>query len=148
MLQRNRRYRVSFGNPEDIISHVLFLLGAVGIFFTDQVSHSLHIGGVFAFGVALLYFAMYFRFSGLRRQVNQLERDLHTLQEDITAAMDDAANDSISKFFNDEAPKKSDVRLQNELQIAMNERTRAFEMLSNIMKGIHDMQMTSIRNLR
>ena len=92
-LKQNRRYRVSYGNPEDIISHILFLLGALAIFFTDQVSRSLHFGGVFAFGVALLYFAMYFRFNGLRRQVGQLERELHTLQEDIEAALDDTADD-------------------------------------------------------
>jgi hypothetical protein len=92
-LQQSRRYRVSLGNPEDVISHILFLLGAVGIFFTDQISHSLHLAGVFAFGVALLYFAMFLRFSGLRRQVNQLERELHALQEDIEASAADAAND-------------------------------------------------------
>jgi len=97
-LQQSRRYRVTFGNPEDIISHILFLLGAFAIFFTDQIRQAMPIGGVFAFGVAFLYFAMYFRFSGLRRQVQQLERELHTLQEDIEAAAagedaDDAEDD-------------------------------------------------------
>jgi hypothetical protein len=63
------------------------------------------------------------------------------------------ANDETSQFF-DHDPKhvgpagKSDVRAQNELQIAINERQRVFEMLSNMMKAIHEMQMTSIRNLR
>lgn len=85
-LQRNRRYRVTFGSPEDILSHILFLLGAFGIFFTDLISQSVRFGGVFAFGVAFLYFAMYFRFSGLRRHVQQLERELHTLQDDLEAA--------------------------------------------------------------
>ncbi|MBN2362173.1 MAG: hypothetical protein JXR83_22165 [Deltaproteobacteria bacterium] len=86
-LQHSRRYRVSFGTPEDIFSHILFLLGAVAIFFTDQVSRSLHLGGVLAFGIAFLYFALYLRFSGLRRQVGQLERELRALQEDIEAAL-------------------------------------------------------------
>jgi len=63
------------------------------------------------------------------------------------------ADDEISQYF-DHDPKhvgpagKSDVRAQNELQIAINERQRVFEMLSNMMKAIHEMQMTSIRNLR
>lgn len=70
-----------------------------------------------------------------------------------TPAGPDKANDEISQYF-DHDPKhvgpagKSDVRAQNELQIAINERQRVFEMLSNMMKAIHEMQMTSIRNLR
>ncbi|MBN2362172.1 MAG: hypothetical protein JXR83_22160 [Deltaproteobacteria bacterium] len=65
----------------------------------------------------------------------------------------DPASDEISRFFSSDergagAGRKSDVRAQHELQIAINERQRVFEMLSNMMKAIHEMQMTSIRNLR
>jgi hypothetical protein len=44
--------------------------------------------------------------------------------------------------------KPSEVELQQRMQMAVNERQRVFDMLSNIMKAIHDMQMTAIRNLR
>ncbi|MBI5496079.1 MAG: hypothetical protein HY904_13730 [Deltaproteobacteria bacterium] len=45
-------------------------------------------------------------------------------------------------------PAKSDATNQNELQRIMNERNRIFEMLSNMMKAMHDMIMTSVRNMR
>ena len=42
----------------------------------------------------------------------------------------------------------SKIRAQQKLQMAMNNRQRVLDMLSNIMKAIHDTQMTAVRNLR
>ncbi|MEW5855669.1 MAG: hypothetical protein AB2A00_43240 [Myxococcota bacterium] len=42
----------------------------------------------------------------------------------------------------------SDAISQNELQRLVQERNRIFDMLSNIMKALHDMIMTSVRNMR
>jgi hypothetical protein len=44
--------------------------------------------------------------------------------------------------------QKSEALAQNELQRLMNERQRIFDMLSNIMKAMFDMIMTSVRNMR
>lgn len=43
---------------------------------------------------------------------------------------------------------KTKVQAQHALQMAMNNRQRVLDLLSNIMKAIHDTQMTAIRNLR
>lgn len=42
----------------------------------------------------------------------------------------------------------SKIQAQHKLQMAMNNRQRVLDMLSNIMKAIHDTQMTAVRNLR
>lgn len=42
----------------------------------------------------------------------------------------------------------SKISAQHKLQMAMNNRQRVLDMLSNIMKAIHDTQMTAVRNLR
>ncbi len=44
--------------------------------------------------------------------------------------------------------KPTKIQAQHRLQMAMNNRQRVLDMLSNIMKAIHDTQMTAIRNLR
>jgi hypothetical protein len=43
---------------------------------------------------------------------------------------------------------ESEAVSQNEIQRLMQERNRIFDMLSNIMKAMHDMMMSSIRNMR
>ncbi len=47
-----------------------------------------------------------------------------------------------------EETPKSEALEQNEMQRLMQERTRIFDMLSNLMKAMQDMIMTSVRNMR
>jgi hypothetical protein len=47
-----------------------------------------------------------------------------------------------------EETPKSEALEQNEMQRLMQERNRIFDMLSNLMKAMHDMIMTSVRNMR
>ena len=45
-------------------------------------------------------------------------------------------------------PKMSDTMKQQMLQKLMGDLQKLYEMLSNMIKSMHDMQMTPVRNLR